>query len=84
MSTGSGKSAIYQIAGLLPDWGEGIVQRYDDDSVVVLFDDVGYKTLALAVVLERSLLSAGRLTSGCRSCPGLRGRGRSPVASSRG
>jgi ATP-dependent DNA helicase RecQ len=40
------------------DWGEGVVQRYDDDAVVVLFDDVGYKTLALAVVLERSLLRA--------------------------
>jgi ATP-dependent DNA helicase RecQ len=40
------------------DWGAGVVQRYDDDSVVVLFDDVGYKTLALAVVVERSLLRA--------------------------
>jgi ATP-dependent DNA helicase RecQ len=38
------------------DWGEGVVQRYDDEAVVVLFDDVGYKTLALDVVLERSLL----------------------------
>ena len=40
------------------DWGEGVVQRYDDDALVVLFDDVGYKTLALAVVVERALLSA--------------------------
>ena len=39
-------------------WGEGVVQRYDDAAVVVLFDDVGYKTLALDVVLERSLLRA--------------------------
>jgi len=39
-------------------WGEGVVQRYDDDAVVVLFDEVGYKTLALAVVTERSLLEA--------------------------
>jgi ATP-dependent DNA helicase RecQ len=38
--------------------GEGVVQRYDDDAVVVLFDEVGYKTLALDVVRERSLLSA--------------------------
>jgi ATP-dependent DNA helicase RecQ len=38
------------------EWGEGVVQRYDDDAVVVLFDEVGYRTLALAVVLERSLL----------------------------
>ena len=28
-------------------WGEGVVQRYDDDSMVVLFDEAGYKTLAL-------------------------------------
>jgi len=34
------------------------VQRYDDDAVVVLFDDVGYKALALAVVVERALLRA--------------------------
>jgi ATP-dependent DNA helicase RecQ len=40
------------------EWGEGVVQRYDDDTLVVLFDDVGYKTLALAVVVERSLLRA--------------------------
>jgi ATP-dependent DNA helicase RecQ len=37
-------------------WGEGVVQRYDDEAVVVLFDDVGYKTLALDVVRERGLL----------------------------
>jgi ATP-dependent DNA helicase RecQ len=38
-------------------WGEGVVQRYDSDSVVVLFDEVGYKTMALDVVVERSLLT---------------------------
>jgi ATP-dependent DNA helicase RecQ len=37
-------------------WGEGVVQRYDDAAVVVLFDEVGYKTLALDVLLERGLL----------------------------
>jgi ATP-dependent DNA helicase RecQ len=37
-------------------WGEGVVQRYDDDTVVVLFDEVGYKTLALDVLRERRLL----------------------------
>jgi ATP-dependent DNA helicase RecQ len=37
-------------------WGEGVVQRYDDDAVVVLFDEAGYKTLALDVVRERGLL----------------------------
>ena len=37
-------------------WGEGVVQRYDDDTVVVLFDEVGYKTLALDVLRDRGLL----------------------------
>ncbi len=37
-------------------WGEGVVQRYDDEAVVVLFDEVGYKALALEVVEERALL----------------------------
>ena len=37
-------------------WGEGVVQRYDDDTVVVLFDEVGYKTLALDVLRARGLL----------------------------
>jgi ATP-dependent DNA helicase RecQ len=39
-------------------WGEGVVQRYDEDAIVVLFDEVGYKTLALDVVRDRDLLSA--------------------------
>jgi ATP-dependent DNA helicase RecQ len=40
-----------------PEWGEGVVQRYEHDrAVVVLFDEVGYKTLALDVVRERGLL----------------------------
>ncbi len=39
-------------------WGEGVVQRYDEEAMVVLFDDVGYKTLALGVVVERGLLEA--------------------------
>ena len=39
------------------EWGEGVVQRYADDALVVLFDAVGYKTLALAVVVERALLA---------------------------
>jgi ATP-dependent DNA helicase RecQ len=37
-------------------WGEGVVQRYDEDAVVVLFDEVGYKTLALDVIRKRGLL----------------------------
>ncbi len=38
-------------------WGEGAVQRYDEGAVVVLFDEVGYKTLSLDVVIERDLLA---------------------------
>jgi ATP-dependent DNA helicase RecQ len=40
-------------------WGGGVVQRYEEDALVVLFDEVGYKTLALDVVRERGLLSGG-------------------------
>ena len=43
------------------------MQRYDDDAVVVLFDEVGYKTLALDVVRERSLLSRVAPTTSRRS-----------------
>ena len=39
-------------------WGEGVVQRYDEDAMVILFDEAGYRTLALDVVVERSLLRA--------------------------
>jgi ATP-dependent DNA helicase RecQ len=38
-------------------WGPGIVQRVTDDSLTVLFDTAGYKTLAAATVRERGLLS---------------------------
>ena len=37
-------------------WGEGAVQRYEQDKLVVLFDQAGYKTLALELVLEGQLL----------------------------
>ena len=37
-------------------WGAGQVMRYEGDRLVVLFEDVGYRTLALATVLERGLL----------------------------
>ena len=39
-------------------WGTGVVQRYEADKLVVLFDEVGYKTLALDLVRERGLLEA--------------------------
>ncbi|WP_409330328.1 RecQ family ATP-dependent DNA helicase [Trujillonella humicola] len=38
------------------EWGPGIVMRVEDDRLVVLFDEVGYKTLALAAVLDNDLL----------------------------
>lgn len=37
-------------------WGEGAVMRYAGEEITVLFDEVGYKTLALEVVLEAELL----------------------------
>jgi ATP-dependent DNA helicase RecQ len=41
---------------LHPDWGEGVVQRYDGDRMVVLFESVGYKTLSVELVVKRELL----------------------------
>ena len=38
------------------EWGPGVVMRVEDDRLVVLFDEVGYKTLGLAAVLEHDLL----------------------------
>jgi ATP-dependent DNA helicase RecQ len=37
-------------------WGEGVVMRYEGDRIVVLFEDVGYRTLSLDTVRERNLL----------------------------
>ncbi len=37
-------------------WGEGLVMRYDEDKIVVLFDTVGYRTLGIDIVLEEELL----------------------------
>ncbi|MBS1892020.1 MAG: ATP-dependent DNA helicase RecQ [Actinobacteria bacterium] len=37
-------------------WGPGEVQRYDRDRVVVLFESVGYRTLALELVESEGLL----------------------------
>ncbi len=39
-------------------WGEGLVMRYEGDKIVVLFDKVGYKTLAVGLVQEKGLLKA--------------------------
>jgi ATP-dependent DNA helicase RecQ len=39
-----------------PELGDGTVQRYGGDTVVVLFDEHGYRTLGLEIVEERGLL----------------------------
>jgi ATP-dependent DNA helicase RecQ len=38
-------------------WGEGTVLRYEDDKMVVLFDEGGYRTLAVDLVVEEGLLT---------------------------
>jgi ATP-dependent DNA helicase RecQ len=38
-------------------WGPGVVMRIEDDRITVLFDQVGYKTLALAAVRGQNLLT---------------------------
>lgn len=37
-------------------WGTGTVMRFDGDRIVVLFEDVGYRTLSLTAVQEVDLL----------------------------
>jgi superfamily II DNA helicase RecQ len=37
-------------------WGKGTVLRYEGDTMTVLFDAAGYKTLATEVVVEQQLL----------------------------
>ncbi len=38
------------------EWGHGVVMSSESDRVVVLFDEVGYKTLGLTAVREHDLL----------------------------
>lgn len=40
-------------------WGPGLVMRYEDDVITVLFEQEGYKTLSRAAVMESGLLTAG-------------------------
>jgi ATP-dependent DNA helicase RecQ len=37
-------------------WGEGQVMRYEGDKMVILFDEVGYKTLGVDLVRQRGLI----------------------------
>src|SRR5829696_6547513 len=39
------------------EWGDGTVQRYEGDKMVVLFDEAGYRTLDVDLVVERDLLA---------------------------
>ncbi len=38
------------------EWGPGRVLRYAGETILVLFDTVGYRTLALELVLSKDLL----------------------------
>jgi ATP-dependent DNA helicase RecQ len=38
------------------EWGPGIVMRHEEDRIVVLFEHVGYKTLATQAVIDHDLL----------------------------
>jgi ATP-dependent DNA helicase RecQ len=39
------------------EWGDGTVMRTEEDRMVVLFEQVGYKTLSLAALREHDLLT---------------------------
>jgi ATP-dependent DNA helicase RecQ len=41
------------------EWGVGTVMSYEEERITVLFDEVGYKTLSVPVVLENNLLTKG-------------------------
>ena len=38
------------------EWGPGTVMSYEDETVTVLFESEGYKTLSVELVLEKGLL----------------------------
>lgn len=39
-----------------PEWGPGVVMSYEEETVTVLFESTGYKTLSVELVLEKGLL----------------------------
>ncbi|OLB78422.1 MAG: recombinase RecQ [Actinobacteria bacterium 13_2_20CM_2_71_6] len=61
----AGESATARVKGPFPvhstvrhaTWGQGMVLRYEEDRMVVLFDEVGYKTLSVEVVQRQGLLA---------------------------
>ena len=54
----SAQSAEYPVDSTVRhvEWGDGVVVSSDQDELTVLFEEVGYKTLAVSVVRERKLL----------------------------
>ena len=40
------------------EWGPGMVMGYEEERMTVLFDEVGYKTLSVPVVVENNLLTS--------------------------
>jgi ATP-dependent DNA helicase RecQ len=42
------------------EWGDGMVMGYEENRMTVLFDEVGYKTLSVPVVVENELLTAAQ------------------------
>lgn len=40
-----------------PVWGEGVVLRYEHDTLTVLFNEEGYRTMATQLVMEEGLLT---------------------------
>jgi len=57
-TSGAAADGPYEVGARVthPEWGPGTVQRAEDDMLTVVFDGVGYKTLAVAVVEENGLL----------------------------
>jgi ATP-dependent DNA helicase RecQ len=44
-------------------WGEGLVMRYETDKIVVLFDQVGYKTLGVLLAISEGILKSAPMES---------------------
>jgi ATP-dependent DNA helicase RecQ len=42
------------------EWGPGVVMSYEEGTVTVLFESVGYKTLSLDLVEAKGLLQTAR------------------------
>ncbi len=56
LSAGDGAFAVNSVVEH-GEWGRGIVMSTDDDTVTVVFDDHGYKTLSTPAVVEHGLLT---------------------------